>query len=37
MVEVFLLFKQRINLYFNVENVKNGEKFDAVLLSIVLA
>ena len=36
MVEAFSLFKQRMNLYFNVQAVKSERKLDTVLLSIGL-
>ena len=36
LVETFSLFKQRMNLYFNVHNIKNDKKLDTVLLSIGL-
>ena len=36
MVEAFLLFKQRMNLYFNVQAVNSERKLDTVLLSIGL-
>ena len=36
MVEAFSLFKQRMNLYFNAQNIKNDKKMDTVLLSIGL-
>ena len=36
LVDTFSLFKQRMNLYFNVHNIKNDKKLDTVLLSIGL-
>ena len=36
LVETFSLFKQRMNLYFNVQHNKNDKKLDKVLLSIGL-
>ena len=36
LVEAFSLFKQRMNLYFNVQHIKNEKKLDTVLLSIGL-
>ena len=36
LVDTFSLFKQRMNLYFNVHNIKNDKKLDTMLLSIGL-
>ena len=36
LVEALSLFKQRMNVYFNVQNIKNDKKLDTVLLSVGL-